>query len=265
MNVEGSRVLVTGASRGIGAALAESFAARGAEVVLVGRDVAALAEVAQRVDGVARAVDLADPVQVRGLVGEIEADLGPIDVLVNNAGVESAGSFHQLDEQTAEAVYRVNLLTPVELCRQVLPGMGGRGRGHIVNVSSLAALSAFPGLAVYGSSKAGLTQFTTGLRADLRGGPIGTTLVELGPTTTDMLGRVMSYRPTADSFARLYALKLLVEVSPRSVAQTTVEAVLVGRQHVRLPRRAAIAAQLAASPRRTTQWLLTGVAHQQGR
>lgn len=263
MNLAGSRVVVTGASRGIGAALAEDFAAEGAHVVLIGRDSEALADVARRVGGVPWVVDLADRAQVRGLVGHIETDVGPIDVLANNAGLGSAAEFVGLVEPVVEAVYRVNLLTPVELCRQVLPGMVERGRGHIVNVSSLAGFSAFPGLAVYGSSKAGLTQFTAGLRADLRGGPVGTTVVELGPVTTGMLERVMSYPPTADSFARLYELKLLVDVSPHSAAQATVHAVRTGRRQVRLPRRAAIAAQLAASPRRTTEWLLAGVAHRQ--
>lgn len=265
MNLEGCRVLVTGASRGIGAALAGRFAGAGACVVLLGRDAEALGDVAGRCGGVPWVADLADPAQVSGLVRRIEAAEGPIDVLVNNAGIENMGDFVDQEQAKTDALYRVNLLSPVELCRQVLPGMLQRRRGHVVSVSSLAAFSAFPGLAVYGSSKAGLTQFTAGLRADLRGRPVGTTLVELGPTATAMMQRMSSYAPTSDSFARLYRLGLLSEVSTTSAAAATVEAVRAGRRHVRLPRRAAVAASLAAAPRRTTEWLLTGISHQQAR
>jgi len=263
MNLPGSRVLVTGASRGIGAALATEFAAAGARVVLVGRDATALDEVARRVGGVAWVTDLADAEEVRGLVKRIEATAGPLDVLVNNAGVENSGGFADQSEEAVEASYRVNLLTPAQLCRQALPGMLARGRGHIVNISSLAAFSAFPGLAVYGSSKAGLTQLTAGLRADLRGSQVGTTIVELGPVATAMLARVKIYAPTGDSFARMYRLGLIVDVHPETVARATVGAVGTGRRHVRLPRRSALAARLAASPRRTTELLLAGVHHQQ--
>ncbi len=263
MKLEGSRVLVTGASGGIGSALAAEFATAGASVVLVGRDVAALDQLAGQVGGVVCRADLADVAQVNGLVAGVEAATGPIDVLVNNAGVENAGDFVEQSAAAVEAAYQVNLLTPVELCRQALPGMLARGRGHIVNVSSLAAFSAFPGVAVYGSSKAGLTQFTAGLRADLRGRPVGTTTAELGPIATAMMARLREYAPTGDSFARLYRLGLLADVQPEVVAQAVVEAVRTGRRHVRLPRRTAVAAQLASSPRRTTEWLLSGVSHQQ--
>jgi len=265
MNLEGCRVLVTGASRGIGAALAEEFGGAGACVVVLGRDAAALDDVAGRCGGVPWVADLADPAQVSGLVGRVEAAEGPVDVLVNNAGTDSVGDFADQEGAQIEALYQVNLLAPVELCRQVLLGMLERRRGQLVNISSLAAFSAFPGVAVYGSSKAGLTQFTAGLRADLRGRPVGTTLVELGPTATAMMQRMSSYGPTAESFARLYRLRLLAEVSTASAATATVEAVRTGRHHVRLPRRAAVAAQLAAAPRRTTEWLLTGISHQQTR
>ncbi|MBA2774329.1 MAG: SDR family oxidoreductase [Nocardioidaceae bacterium] len=263
MNLEGSRVLVTGASRGIGSALTTEFAAAGASVVLVGRDVAELEAVAGRTGGVAWQADLADVEQVHALVARVEAATGPLDVLVNNAGVENAGDFVEQSAAAVEGTYQLNLLTPVALCRQVLPGMLSRGRGHIVNVSSLAAFSAFPGVAVYGSSKAGLTQFTAGLRADLRGRPVGTTIAELGPVATGMLARLMEYAPTSDSFARLYRLGLVADVQPEEVAQAVVAAVRTGRRHVRLPRRTAVAAQLASSPRRTTEWLLSGVSHQQ--
>ncbi|MDQ3663618.1 MAG: SDR family NAD(P)-dependent oxidoreductase [Actinomycetota bacterium] len=264
MELKGSRVMVTGGSRGIGAALAAEFAAAGAQPILIGRDPTPLEDVARRVGGVWWVADLSDRDQVSGLTGRIEAEHGPVDILVNNAGVETTGAFVDHQAGDIEALYRLNLLTPVQLSRQVLPGMLERRSGHIVNISSLAAFSAFPGMAIYGSSKAGLTQFTAGLRADLRGAPVGTTVVEIGLTTTSMMDRALAYAPVADSFARLYRLRLLADLSAEAVATATVDAVRTGRRHVRLPRRAAVAAQLASAPRRTTEWLLTGVAHQQG-
>ena len=93
MELDGRRVLITGASRGIGAALASSFAAAGARVALVARSEAPIAELAERLGGASYPADLADREQVRDLVARIEADGGPIDVLVNNAGLEHAGDF----------------------------------------------------------------------------------------------------------------------------------------------------------------------------
>ncbi len=259
MELSGSRVLVTGASRGIGEALARRFAAAGARVALVARTEAAIKDLAAELDGTAHPADLNDRDQVRALIERIETDGGPIDVLVNNAGIEGAGSFDTQAAEEVESVFRVNLVTPAELCRQVVPGMLRRGRGHIVNVSSLAGTGVFPGLVGYSSTKAGLSQLTAGLRADLRGTPIGTTLVELGPIPTNMLARVDDFAPTRDSFRRLYRLRLLVDVDRETVAADVVEAVRAGRRHVRHPKRAITFSLLAEAPRRIVELLLTGV------
>ena len=262
MELDGKRVLITGASRGIGAALADEFAAAGARLALVARGSERLRDLASLLNASSYAVDLTDPNQVPGLIGRVEADGGPIDVLVNNAGVETVGEFVQQSWADVESLYRLNLLTPVELCHQVLPGMLDRRSGHLVNMSSLAGVTAFPGMAAYSSSKAGLTHFTAGLRADLRGRSVKTTVVELGPVATDMLDRAKSYRPVDDSFARAYQLKVLTELDAEVVAREVVTAVRRNRRHVRLPRRAGFAASIAEVPRRGTEWLLTGVDHQ---
>ena len=120
-------------------------------------------------------------------------------MLVNNAGIDLASHVRDQSAADLEAIYRLNLITPAELCRQALHPMLERGRGHIVNVSSLSGVAPFPGLAAYSSTKAGLTQFTAGLRADLRRTPIRTTVVELGPVPTDMLAHTGTYRPTRHS------------------------------------------------------------------
>lgn len=262
MELQGSRVLITGASRGIGAALAGEFARAGARLAVVASNSAGVSDLEQRLSSSVHVADLADPEQVRDLINRVESQGDPIDVLVNNAGVDKTGDFVGQEESAVEVLYRTNLLAPVELCRQVLPGMVSRRRGHIVNVSSLAGVSIFPGMAAYGSSKAGLSHFTAGLRADLRGRGIGTTLVELGPVDTDMLARAKSYPPTGDSFGRAEKLGLLGDLDPGSVAAEIVEAVRRGRKHVRLPRRAAAAAAVTEAPRRASEWLLTGIQHQ---
>lgn len=262
MDLQGRRVLVTGASRGIGEATARAFAAAGASVALVARDVDRLRALAEELGGTAHPADLLDPTVVAGLIAAVEADGDPVDVLVNNAGVDAVGAFMDADPDDIEQIYRLNLVTPVQLCRQVLPGMLDRGRGHLVNVSSLAGVAAYPGMTTYASTKAGLTQFTEILALDLKGLPVGTTVVQLGPIPTDMLDHVNDYRPTRDSFDRGYKLHLIVDIPREQVADAIVTAVRKGRSHVRLPKRAAAFPLLAEAPRRISDFLLSGVKHQ---
>jgi uncharacterized protein len=260
MELRGHRVLVTGASRGIGDALARGFAGADARVALVARSADAIAKLAAELGGTAHPADLGDPAQVATLINRVEDEAGPVDVLVNNAGIAPmSGAVQDWTREEIEQIYRVNLISPVELCRQVLPGMLHRGRGHIVNVSSLAGVSVFPGLAAYASTKAALAQFTAGLRADLKKLPIGTTIVELGPIPTEMLDSSDEYKPVADSFKRFYRLQLLVDVSQDTVAGDVVNAVEQGRRHVRHPKRAVLFPLLAEAPRRIGELLLTGV------
>src|SRR5215217_7844849 len=110
MKLRGKRVLVTGASRGIGEATARAFAAAGAKVALVARNADALAKVADEVGGTAHPADLSDPDTAARLVDEV----GAIDVLVNNAGLDAVGEFAATDAAAIESIYRVNLLTPVQ-------------------------------------------------------------------------------------------------------------------------------------------------------
>src|SRR5262245_34452389 len=123
MDLGGRNVLVTGASRGIGEALAKRFVAEGAHVVGVARNGDLLGKVMADVGGTALVADLADPAQVEGLIARAERDTGPVDVLVNNAGLDMAGPLVTTKPEDIRAIHEVNLLTPIELCRQVLPGM----------------------------------------------------------------------------------------------------------------------------------------------
>ncbi|HEY3831448.1 MAG TPA: SDR family oxidoreductase [Acidimicrobiia bacterium] len=262
MQLRGKRVLVTGASRGIGEALATRFAEAGATVALVARSADAIEKLAADLGGTAHPADLADHAQVSTLLRRVEEEAEPIDVLVNNAGIGIAKSIADCTPEDVEQIFRVNLLSPVELCRQAIPLMLRRGGGHIVNISSLAGVGAFPGLCAYASTKAGLTHFTAGLRADLKGLPIGTTVVELGPIPTDMLDEAGSYSPTDDSFKRFRRLQLLTDVPRETVADEVIKAVEKDCRHVRIPKRAQMFPMLTEAPRRLTEMFLVGVKHQ---
>ncbi|MEY2566865.1 MAG: uncharacterized protein QOE35_1394 [Actinomycetota bacterium] len=262
MNLAGSRALVTGASRGIGESIARELAGRGAHVALVARSEGPLKELAAALGGIAYPADLADADQVGALIGRVEAD-GPIDVLVNNAGVDEVGWFPSLEPERLHDLLQVNFVAPVTLCRMVVPGMIERGRGHIVNVSSLAGVGAFPGLAPYSATKAGLTHFTAGLRADLKGLPVGTTVVEVGLVPTDMGANVNGYAPTRDSFGRFYKLHLLADVSKEKIAVDVADAVERNRRHVRHPKRALAFPLLSEAPRGITAAFLARVSHRE--
>jgi short-subunit dehydrogenase len=259
MELREKRVLITGASRGIGESLARAFAQAGATVALVARSADAIAALAADLQGTTHPADLSDPTQVSALVGRVEEEAGPVDVLVNNAGVGVPAAFTDAPDDDLRQVTQVNYLAPAELCRKIIPRMLGRGGGHIVNISSMAGCAPLPGLVSYSASKAALSHFTAGLRADFRGLPIGTTLVELGPTSTDMLAQIDDYEPTAAAFRRLYRTHLAVDVTREKVADDVVEAVRKGRRHVRIPKRMAFSSLLSEAPRRSTELILGGV------
>jgi short-subunit dehydrogenase len=143
-------VAVTGASSGIGEAIAREFARAGASLTVVARRTELLEKIAKecapaRVRVVSH--DLAKPESAADWIAGAEAELGPIDVLVNNAGLENSGPTASSDVATGMRVLSLNMLTPILLTRAVLPGMIARARGTIVNVASLAAYSPMPRMA----------------------------------------------------------------------------------------------------------------------
>ncbi len=259
MDLQGKRVLVTGASRGIGREIAIQCAAAGARVALVARNEQAIKELAVELGGTAHPCDLADLDQVRDLLARVEADGGPVDVLVNNAGLDAVGGLeHASAEEIAELLH-VNLHAPVELSRQVLPGMVARKAGHVVNVSSFASAAMFPGGTAYAASKGGLSSFTEVLRWELKGTGVDLTLVELGPIPTDMLTHVKDYAPTEAGFKRLYRLGLIVDVPASTVAAHVVKAITGRKRSIRLPRRGVLFPMLRASSQRIIRVLCVGI------
>jgi short-subunit dehydrogenase len=259
MRVAGTHVLLTGATGDIGRRLATHLSDAAARLTLVARSTQPLEALAADLGAHAVPADLTDRDTLRSLIRDVEQAHGPVDVLVNNAGTETAGHLTDLTADDLENLVALNLLAPVELCRQVLPGMTARGRGHLVNISSLAGVATFPGLATYGATKAGLTHFTSGLRADLRGGPIGTLAVEIGPVSSQMMSRIASHPPTAAAFDRVLGLRALTMLDPDAVARAVVAAVEDDQATLRMPRRAAPLATLAHAPRSVVRLALTGI------
>jgi short-subunit dehydrogenase len=162
--------LITGASRGIGRHIALALAGRGVNLVLAARSQDGLDAVADEVraaTGVTVStltVDLGDREQAAGLVARAEAAVGRVDILVNNAGLEAAYRPDEVPLEELGAMTDVNLLAPMVLVRTVLPGMVERGRGHVVNVASVAGLLALAYQEPYNATKFGLIGFTRALR-----------------------------------------------------------------------------------------------------
>ena len=181
-------VIVTGASSGLGAAMAVEFARAGADVTVVARRRKLLEELADGIETRTHVVDadLSDPDSVQGwLDGAVEA-LGPVDVLVNNAGMQIIGRTGQADVERGEMLLRLNVHTPFRLTRAVLPSMLERKAGCIVDVASMAALAPTPGMYYYNASKAALAAASEALRGELRGTGVHVVTVYPGIIPTDM-------------------------------------------------------------------------------
>lgn len=182
-------VWITGASSGIGEALARSLAARGARLVLSARRVDRLEEV-RRSCGEDRArvlpLDLAEAASFPEVVARAEAFFGRIDVLVNNAGVSQRSLFVETDPAVIRRIADTDLLGPVLLTRAALPGMVARGGGHLLFVSSLMGKVGIPLRTIYAASKHGLHGFADALRAELWRHSIGVSVVVPGYVRTDV-------------------------------------------------------------------------------
>lgn len=191
MELQGARVLVTGASSGIGAALAKMLAERGAVVGLVARRedrLGEVLEVCRRSSPQCRSwvADLADTGRAEQVALEAWEAFGHLDALVNNAGVPMRRHTRQLDYETMEWVMRVNFFAPARMMLAVLPKMEERGSGVVVNVSSLAGRLGNANEAAYSASKFAMSGFTEAAAVDLWDSPVTIRLVTPGPIDTEI-------------------------------------------------------------------------------
>lgn len=203
----GARVLLTGASAGIGAELAVRLAERGAVVGICARRADRLAEVVARCQAHsprsrAWTVDLADRDAVEQLARDAVAEFGGIDVLVNNAGIPKRKHVLAVDAETVEHVMHLNYSSPVRLTLALLPQMVERGHGLVVNVSSVAATLSSPAEGVYDASKAALAVFSEAMAIDLWDTGVKVLTVYPGVVDTELF-TIPDNDPLPDSMERM--------------------------------------------------------------
>jgi len=182
--------LVTGASSGIGAATVERLCAEGLQVHALARSADKLAELAARTGCIPHAIDVSDLANVTRLTREID-----FDVVVNNAGVDRPGSILKADEEGIDLLVDVNLRAVLHICRLTLPGMVARDRGHIINISSIAAAYNFGGNSTYHATKAAVSMLSRQLRIDAFGKRVRVTEICPGRVATDIFAHVHGDSP----------------------------------------------------------------------
>jgi hypothetical protein len=197
---EGKVIVITGASSGIGAAAARAFAAEGGHVVLAARSAAPLQQCAGEIvaaggRALAVPIDIGEPDAPERLLERAARELGGIDVLVNNAGVNYRGAVEERTGAELARIVAVNLTAPILLTRAVLPYLRRHGAGAIVNVASLAGRVPLPHEATYSATKFGLRAFSFSLAEELAGSAITVAVVSPGPVDTGFIMTDLDHVP----------------------------------------------------------------------
>lgn len=215
-DLKGKRVLITGASRGLGVHIAERLAREGAVLVLAARDRGKLERVAERCRQLGARVDsiVADVARADDRA-RLLSEAGTLDVLVNNAGVEFTQRLVDQSEEQVRAQIEINLVAPIELTRVALAAMVARGSGVVVNVSSMSGKAATPFNSVYAATKHGLVGLSSSLDIELHG-----TGVHVGVVCPGFVSEAGMWADTG-----LHAPAAMREVSPAAVAQAVVDVI----------------------------------------
>lgn len=221
IELDGALVCVTGGARGIGRATVAELVGRGATVWIGDRDLVAAQETADALGAHAHHLDVTDEAGFADFL-RAASEHAPIDMLVNNAGIQLMGRFVDQDLDALQRELAINLGAVLTGTRLVLPGMIERGRGHIVNVSSMAGKVTTPGIATYCASKFGVVALSRALRAELAGTGVTLSTIMPAATRTDLTAGVL--------------LRLQPTLDPESVATAIVDSAEHGRGEVTVPR-----------------------------
>jgi short-subunit dehydrogenase len=219
-SIYGKYIVLTGGSRGIGPIIAEELAKKGAHIALAARSEEGLQSAANHlrqfgVQTMIVKVDLSQTSEQQKLVDSVMERFGQIDILVNNAGLETEGAYLDLSWEVIQKTVEVNLLAPMRLTHLVLPHMLAQGQGHIVNIASVAAKIGAPYAATYCGTKAGLAEWTRGLRLELEGS--GVHFSTILPGYINEVGMFAKFN--------LKSPGLLGSTTPEKVAKAVVKAI----------------------------------------
>ncbi len=255
IDLAGSRIILTGASSGIGHALALRLAAQGARLVLASRNqerLAALAETIRKQGGQAVVVptDVADPTQRTRLIEQTLADLGGIDILINNAGVGALGFFEDVGEERLRRIMEVNFFSATELTRLGLPHLRRGRQPMIVNVASVLGRRAIPGCVEYCASKFAMAGWSEGLRAELVRHGIHVLLVCPGGVETEFDANMIEQRTSRPWRDRR-------RMSPNRCAQLIVAAMRSRRNEVVITGSGKLMLWLNRLSPRLLDWIMT--------
>ncbi|MET0134344.1 MAG: SDR family oxidoreductase [Kibdelosporangium sp.] len=238
-SLQGKVVVVTGGSRGIGAATVAALAAAGAKVVIGDLDLPA-----NRSQALALRLDVTDSAGFTKFLDEVEGKLGPIDVLINNAGIMPLGAFEEEDDTTTVRQIEINLHAVIHGTREAVKRMRPRGTGHIVNVSSAAGKAGFPGGVTYCATKHGVVGLSEAVRQELRGSGIEVSCVMPAIVRTELAAGIKDARAVRT-------------ISPEQVANAIVGALKRPKFDVFVPRSVGTMNRVARLlPRAFGEWLV---------
>lgn len=244
MKLKNRVVVITGGGRGIGLATAQRFAKAGARIAIGDVDVELAEQSAASLNGYGGALDVRDPQSFRDFIAATEKALGPVGVVINNAGIMPAGEFLQETDAVSDTQIDINLRGVIHGCKAALPGMLKRGRGHVVNVASLAGVVPIPGLSVYCATKFAVVGLTKSLREEYRDSGVQFSTIMPSKVLTELASGT-------DAAARG-----IPAVAPEEVAQAVFDAVDSELGEVTVPRYLSVApAVMNSTPTR----LLRGV------
>lgn len=235
MNINAKTALITGASSGIGAAMAKELAQRGARVILLARNEARLKQVESEINAAGGeahyyVVDLADADMVSEVAKRINLEIGTPDILINNAG---RGQWKFLQDTTADEAWQmmeVPFFSAFNLTRAFLPEMLKRNSGHIVNISSVSSRFVWPGATAYHAARWALKGFSEALRADLHDSNIGVTLFESGVIETEYWQHNPGSRERVPKIA-----KMVPNLQPEQVAKAIVKGIEKNKRRIVMP------------------------------